>query len=62
MSTEDEKDDVPEAGDVRIGENGQVEVFDGEVWGRYRPLLNPGGGPIFRLHDFKSHADPGDAR
>jgi hypothetical protein len=41
---------LPEAGDVRIGANGQVEVFDGATWSRYRPLPDSGRGTIFRGH------------
>lgn len=47
MSNQDGEPDAPEAGEVRIAE-GRVEVFDGERWGPYRPLPEPGGGPVFR--------------
>jgi hypothetical protein len=49
MSTEGE--DPPEPGDVRIGEHGLVEVFDGETWGRYRVLPESGSAPILRRND-----------
>lgn len=56
MSNERGESPAPEIGAVRITD-GRVEVYDGERWGPYRALPEPGGGPIFREHIAGSNLD-----
>lgn len=46
-----EPPETPEVGAVRFTQDGQVEFYNGAVWGPYTELPDPGDGPLFRGGD-----------
>ncbi|WP_100445044.1 hypothetical protein [Glycomyces xiaoerkulensis] len=61
MDTDDDDADGPRPGDFRIGDKGQVLVYDGKNWEPYRRLPDSDPGSVLRMRSPKPGTDGGAA-